>query len=120
MLSQAAVRNGGPLAGALAADPADQLRVLRAGRRILQGSPRLKVTLALNQAAGRGKSRLVLLALDRLDAITLRAYQASFFDFEERSTTLPHQLLGLIDGAIAELEAGRDRRLPASPRVTMA
>ena len=120
MLSEAAVRDRGAPVGVMPADPADQLRVLRAGRRILQGSPRLPVTLALNRAAGRGNSRLVLLALNRLDAITLRAYRASFFDFEDRPTTRPHQLLRLMAGAIAELESGRDRQSPAAPRLTLS
>ncbi|HYM51499.1 MAG TPA: hypothetical protein VET65_13140, partial [Candidatus Limnocylindrales bacterium] len=111
MLTQTAFRDRRP-AGSLPIEgsPADQLRVLRAGRRILQTAPHGKVTLALNQAAGRGNSRLVLLALDQLDAITLRSYQASFFDFEERTTTDLVQLLGIMDDAIAQLEAGRNRR----------
>ena len=104
MLIGAELRDRRPAAGAALAEPAE-LRVLRAGRRILQGSPQLTVTRALNQAAGRGNSRLVLLALNRLDAMTLRTYRASFFDFEGRPATRPRQLLGVIDGAIADLEA---------------
>jgi hypothetical protein len=92
--------------GVAAAEPAE-LRVLRAGRRIFQGSPQLSVTRALNQAAGRGNSGLVLLVLNRLDALTLRVYQASFFDFEGRPSTRPRHLLGVIDGAIADLEGLR-------------
>jgi hypothetical protein len=96
------LRDHRPAYGAMG-EPAE-LRVLRAGRRILRGSPELTVTRALNQAAGRGNSHLVLLALNRLDAITLRTYSASFFEFEGRPGTRQRQLLGLIDGAIADLE----------------
>jgi len=113
VLIGADLRDRWPAAGAAQAEPAE-LRVLRAGRRILERTPRLTVTRALNQAAGRGNSRLVLLALDRLDAITLRAYRASFFDFEARPTTRPRELLTVIDGASADLEATSDRRRAAA------
>jgi hypothetical protein len=117
VLTQAAWRDRSFRAGdAASPEAAEQLRVLRAGRRILQRTPDTTVTLALNRAAGRGNSQLVLLALNRLDAVTLKAYQASFFDFEERPTTHAAQLLRVIDDAIADLEASHDRRVATHPR----
>jgi hypothetical protein len=89
---------------------AELSRLLRAGRRILVQTPDTKVVLALKQAAGCGKSRQVLMALNQLDAITLHAYQSSIFDFEDRLETDRVRVLGIFDSAIAAVEASRDRR----------
>jgi hypothetical protein len=109
VLSETALRVGTPSVEA-SPGPTEQLRVLRAGRRILLAAPDTKVALALNQAAGRGHSRTVWQAINRLDEITLAAYQTSFFDFEETPAVDSARIVGILDRAIADLESARDRR----------
>ncbi len=83
--------------------PGEELRVLRAGRSILQDDPRVRVALALNEAAGRGRSQYMLLALNRLDSIAIETYKTSVFELEENPLG-PGQLLGIFDKAISRVE----------------
>lgn len=83
----------------------EELRVLRAGRAILQHDPRISVAVALYEGAGRDPSReVVLSALNRLDSIALETCQTALFDMEERAAPDAGQVLGILDQAIASLE----------------
>ncbi len=83
----------------------EELRVLRAGRAILQHDPRIGVAVALYEGAGRLDSReVVLAALNRLDSIALETCQAAIFDIEAKPEAGNGQVLGILDQAIARIE----------------
>ena len=83
----------------------EELRVLRAGRAILQHDPRIGVAVALYEGAGRLDSQqVVLAALNRLDSIALETCQTAIFDIEERPEAGNGQVLGILDQAIARIE----------------
>ncbi|TMG39884.1 MAG: hypothetical protein E6H92_03705 [Chloroflexi bacterium] len=83
----------------------EELRVLRAGRAILQHDPRIGVAVALYEGAGRLDARdVVLAALNRLDSIALETCETAIFDMEQRPGAGNGEVIGILDQAIARIE----------------
>jgi hypothetical protein len=83
----------------------EELRVLRAGRAILQHDPLIGVAVALYEGADRPDSgTVVLAALNRLDSIALETCQTAIFDIANRPGAGNGGVLGIVDQAIARIE----------------
>jgi hypothetical protein len=89
---------------------AEELRVLRAGRAILQHDPLVGIAVALHEGADRPDSgKVVLAALNRLDSVALETCQTAIFDIANRPGADNGQVLGILDQAIARIEQTRPR-----------